>query len=152
MSKRFRRENFWDKTEAIRELLKDLSDDENFISEDELEMKILLKSKIMNLQTVIEKKSDGLFCVCMDEIWDDFIKNCVDSYKPGSYVTIDEQLLAFRGRCPFRMCIPNKPAKHGIKIVMMCDEEQIIWLRQHLIWVRILKPKVFLHRLTSSKS
>ncbi|CAL4079077.1 unnamed protein product, partial [Meganyctiphanes norvegica] len=36
-------------------------------------------------------------------------------------MTIDEQLLAFRGRCPFRMYIPSKPAKYGIKIIMMCD-------------------------------
>nr|CAI5821428.1 unnamed protein product [Callosobruchus analis] len=55
------------------------------------------------------------------EIWDELISNCKSSYKPGSYVTIDEQLLAFRGRCPFRMYIPSKPAKYGIKIVMTCD-------------------------------
>lgn len=54
-------------------------------------------------------------------IWEIFIKQCRDLYKPGSYVTIDEQLLAFRGRCPFRMYIPNKPAKYGIKIVLTCD-------------------------------
>ncbi|GBM01364.1 Mannose-1-phosphate guanyltransferase alpha-A [Araneus ventricosus] len=47
----------------------------------------------------------------------------MDSYKPVSYVAIDEQLSAFRGRCPFRMYILNKPAKYGIKIVMMCDVE-----------------------------
>lgn len=54
-------------------------------------------------------------------IWEIFIKQCRDLYKPGSYVTIDEQLLALRGRCPFRMYIPNKPAKYGIKIVLVCD-------------------------------
>ncbi|GFR03465.1 hypothetical protein TNCT_580321 [Trichonephila clavata] len=37
MSKRFRGENFWGKPEAIRELLKELGDDEEFISEDESE-------------------------------------------------------------------------------------------------------------------
>lgn len=55
------------------------------------------------------------------EIWNEFILNCNRSYKPGSYITIDEQLLAFRGRCPFRMYIPSKPAKYGMKIVMCCD-------------------------------
>lgn len=33
----------------------------------------------------------------------------------------DEQLLAFRGRCPFRFYIKYKPAKYGLKIVMCCD-------------------------------
>ena len=30
-------------------------------------------------------------------------------------------LVAFRGRCPFRQYIPNKPAKYGIKIQAMAD-------------------------------
>lgn len=30
-------------------------------------------------------------------------------------------LLGFRGRCPFRIYIPNKPDKYGIKFPMMCD-------------------------------
>jgi len=54
-------------------------------------------------------------------IWEELISNCKIFYKAGSYITIDEQLLAFRGRCPFRMYIPTKPAKYGIKIVMVCD-------------------------------
>lgn len=55
------------------------------------------------------------------EIWDQFITRCRDVYKPGSFLTIDEQLVGFRGRCPFKMYIPNKPDKYGIKIVMICD-------------------------------
>lgn len=54
-------------------------------------------------------------------IWDMLITQCRNNYTPGTNVTIDEQLLAFRGRCKFRMYIPNKPAKYGIKIEMMCD-------------------------------
>jgi hypothetical protein len=42
-------------------------------------------------------------------------------YIPSEYCTVDEQLLAFRGRCPFKMYIPSKPDKYGIKIIMMCD-------------------------------
>lgn len=54
-------------------------------------------------------------------VWELFIKQCQINYIPGSEVTIDEQLLGFRGRCPFRIYIPNKPAKYGIKFPMMCD-------------------------------
>ncbi|KAK0046844.1 piggyBac transposable element-derived protein 4 [Biomphalaria pfeifferi] len=42
---------------------------------------------------------------------------------PSEYCTVDEQLLAFRGRCPFKMYIPSKPDKYGIKIMMMCDSK-----------------------------
>lgn len=54
-------------------------------------------------------------------IWELFIKQCQTSYIPGSHTTIDEHLLGFRGRCPFKIYIPNKPIKYGIKILMMCD-------------------------------
>lgn len=55
------------------------------------------------------------------KVWELFITQCRINYTPGEHLTIDEQLLGFRGRCPFRMYIPNKPNKYGIKIPMMCD-------------------------------
>lgn len=57
----------------------------------------------------------------IEEIWNKFIEACRTSYKPGSYVTIDEQLVGFRGHCAFRMYMPNKPAKYGLKLVLLCD-------------------------------
>lgn len=70
--------------------------------------------------TRLERRAQDSFAP-IREIWSLFIDKCEGNYKPSSYVTIDEQLLAFRGRCGFRMYIPNKPAKYGIKLVMMCD-------------------------------
>ncbi|XP_071055485.1 piggyBac transposable element-derived protein 4-like [Onthophagus taurus] len=55
------------------------------------------------------------------QIWEDFIESCTKSYSPHCYVTIDEQLLGFRGKCPFRVYIGSKPDKYGIKVVCMCD-------------------------------
>ena len=57
------------------------------------------------------------------KLWDDFIAQCVKSYISGPHVTVEEHLLAFRGRCAFKMYIANKPAKYGIKLVMACDAE-----------------------------
>lgn len=57
----------------------------------------------------------------ISNIWEMLLTNCRNNYKPGSYLTIDEQLVGFRGRCPFRMYIPSKPNKYGIKVVMCCD-------------------------------
>lgn len=54
-------------------------------------------------------------------LWDTFIAHCTEYYTPSVECTIDEQLLGFRGRCLFRMYIPNKPEKYGIKLVLMCD-------------------------------
>ncbi|XP_068232542.1 uncharacterized protein [Palaemon carinicauda] len=44
-------------------------------------------------------------------LWDQVIANCIANYEPIGHLTVDEQLLGFRGRCRFRMYIPNKPAK-----------------------------------------
>ena len=43
-------------------------------------------------------------------------------------MTVDEMLLGFRGRCPFRVYISNKPAKYGIKIFMANDSDSFYCL------------------------
>ena len=45
----------------------------------------------------------------------------MDAYVPGTNMTIDEQLVTFCGRCPFRQYMPSKPGKYGIKIWAICD-------------------------------
>jgi len=55
------------------------------------------------------------------EIWEIFMKNCVTNYEPSGNCTIDEQLVSFRGRCPFRIYMKNKPDKYGMKILMLND-------------------------------
>lgn len=68
----------------------------------------------------IQRQKDDPFTP-IREIWEMLMTQCRNNYVPGTNVTIDEQLLAFRGRCKFRMYIPNKPAKYGIKLEMVCD-------------------------------
>lgn len=55
------------------------------------------------------------------EIFEQFIHNCQDCYGIGSYACIDEMLVSFRGRCPFKVYMPNKPDKYGIKIMCLTD-------------------------------
>ena len=51
------------------------------------------------------------------EQWD---LNLRDAYTPGPHMTVNEQLVCFRGRCPFRKNIRSKPGKYGIKIWVIC--------------------------------
>lgn len=37
-------------------------------------------------------------------------------FSPDRDLTVDEQLVLFKGRCSFGQYIPKKPAKYGIKI------------------------------------
>ncbi|XP_047132418.1 piggyBac transposable element-derived protein 4-like [Hydra vulgaris] len=52
-----------------------------------------------------------------------FAGSCRSAYAPGLNVTVDEHLCTFRGRCGFKVYIPSKPGKHGLKISMCCDSD-----------------------------
>lgn len=55
------------------------------------------------------------------DMWNIFSDAISRSYTPSPDLTIDEQLVATRGRCSFRQYIPSKPGKYGIKIFWICD-------------------------------
>ena len=55
------------------------------------------------------------------EVFSMFMEACNVNYKPGKYLTIDESLVPFRGRCSFKVYMPKKPDKYGIKIWTMAD-------------------------------
>ena len=59
----------------------------------------------------------------ISEIWDRFIENSQSCYKPGAYVTVDEQLFPSKARCRFTQYMPNKPDKFGIKFWLTSDIE-----------------------------
>ncbi|KRZ16269.1 hypothetical protein T11_1881 [Trichinella zimbabwensis] len=48
-------------------------------------------------------------------VTDKFGSNCRESYSPNAQLCVDEQLLPFRGRCPFKVYIKSKPHRYGIK-------------------------------------
>lgn len=54
-------------------------------------------------------------------VWDKWVERLPLLYNPGPNVTVDERLVAFRGRCPFKQYMPSKPAKYGLKIWAACD-------------------------------
>lgn len=55
------------------------------------------------------------------ELFDSLVNNCAKIYIPNDNLTIDEMLVAFRGRCKFKQYIPSKPAKYGLKIISLVD-------------------------------
>ncbi|XP_045068840.1 piggyBac transposable element-derived protein 4-like [Coregonus clupeaformis] len=69
-------------------------------------------------------ESDGLHRPeSLQRVWDKWVERLPLLYNPGPDVTVDEQLVPFRGRCPFRQYIPSKPAKYGIKTWVACDSK-----------------------------
>lgn len=54
-------------------------------------------------------------------VWDMFQKNLTKYYHPGAFLTVDEQLVPFRGRCSFLQYMHSKPDKYSIKFVCICE-------------------------------
>ncbi|XP_043257548.1 piggyBac transposable element-derived protein 4-like [Colletes gigas] len=52
-----------------------------------------------------------------------FAVNCRESYDATNAGTVDEQLVTFRGLCPFKVYMPDKPGKYGIKLWTLCDAQ-----------------------------
>lgn len=57
----------------------------------------------------------------IEEVFTNFKRNISRAVEPGDFLTIDEQLYSYRGRCAFRMFM--KPAKYGIKMWAITDTE-----------------------------
>ncbi|XP_032367173.1 piggyBac transposable element-derived protein 4-like [Etheostoma spectabile] len=55
------------------------------------------------------------------DVWDAWTRRLPRLYDPGPDVTVDEQLVPFRGRCAFCQYMPSKPAQYGLKLWVACD-------------------------------
>lgn len=72
------------------------------------------------------EKNDKLAAI--REVHTNFVTNCKRNYNLLEYVTIDEMLHSFRGRCSFIQYMPNKPAKYGLKLYALCEAKLFIHL------------------------
>lgn len=57
----------------------------------------------------------------ISEVFEKYVSNSQAIYSLGTNCCIDEMLVSFRGRSKYKMYMPNKPCKYGIKIVCMTD-------------------------------
>lgn len=74
-----------------------------------------------------QQKSSDKFAP-IRELFDKWSNILPDCYNPHECVTVDEQLLGFRGRCKFRQYMPSKPVRYGLKFwLMVCSETCYVW-------------------------
>ncbi|XP_028825897.1 piggyBac transposable element-derived protein 4-like [Denticeps clupeoides] len=55
------------------------------------------------------------------DMWDQWTDRLPQIFNPGADICVDEQLVAYRGRCNFRQYMPKKPGRYGVKIWATCD-------------------------------
>ena len=63
------------------------------------------------------------YCDKIRDIWEMLYQQLSTQYTPGTYMTVNEQLVPFRGNCPFRQYMKSNPAKYGIKKWWAVDSE-----------------------------
>ena len=59
----------------------------------------------------------------ISKIFDLFLDACSVNFSPGRDLTVDESIDAFKGRCSFKIFMPSKPDRYGIKIWSMVDSK-----------------------------
>lgn len=57
----------------------------------------------------------------ISDIFSKFVSNSQAVYCPSGLDTIDEMLVPFRRCCPFRVYMPSKPKKYGLKVMCLAD-------------------------------
>lgn len=75
-----------------------------------------------NFETRAERKLLDKLAPIRD-IFDILVSNCKNALNPNPHMCIDEQLVPFRGKAPFRVYMKSKPARYGIKIWALADCE-----------------------------
>ncbi|GBM53163.1 hypothetical protein AVEN_90413-1 [Araneus ventricosus] len=64
----------------------------------------------------IENKAAAIFYV-----FQKIMQNVKKPFSIREYACIDEMLVGFRGKRPFRIYMTNKPVKHGMKFMALTD-------------------------------
>ncbi|KAF0311053.1 PiggyBac transposable element-derived protein 4 [Amphibalanus amphitrite] len=70
-----------------------------------------------------ERRKGDKFCL-IRELFASFDENLRRHYSPSECITVDESLLRFRGRCPFKMYLPSKPGRYGMLFRTAADANQ----------------------------
>lgn len=68
----------------------------------------------------------------ISELFNSFVANCQREFVIGTGACIDEMLIPFRGRCKFKMYMPKKPAKYGLKIMALTDSRSGYFLNGYI--------------------
>ena len=83
--------------------------------------KCFLKSaRFDNWHSREQRKTNDRFAA-VSEIRDIFLASIGCVYVPDECITVEKQLVGFRGRIPGRTYIPSKPKQYGLKIFWSCE-------------------------------
>lgn len=80
--------------------------------------------KISNPRTDLDSKGSNWYTK-IEPLYTDFVRASMASLKPGRNVSVDEQLILFKGRSRHTMQIGTKAAGVGFKIYSLCSDSYL---------------------------
>ena len=96
-----------------------------------------------------ERRQRDVFAPIRD-VWEKFLSTLKKHYNAGPFLTVDEQLVPWRGRCSFLQYLPSKPDKYGLKVFWCADAETMYPLTAKPYLGKIARtPQVNLGRNTA---
>lgn len=93
---------------------------------------ILLQALRFDDADTREERKQNNPTAAVSEIFEKFVNNCQSSYSIGALACVDEMLISFRGRSKFKMYIPNKPCKYGLKLMALTDARNNYFLNGYI--------------------
>lgn len=74
-----------------------------------------------DIQNRLERKKSNQLAPIRN-VFETFFYNFQNNFIASEFLIIHEQILAFRGHCCFKQCIPSKPERYGIKMFVLVDQ------------------------------
>lgn len=84
-------------------------------------LEVLLYCLRFDDATTRAKRKENDPAAAVSKLLYELINNIQVNFSLGSNTCVDEMLANFRGRCRFKMYMPRKPTRFGIKIMILCD-------------------------------
>ena len=98
--------------------------------------KLLSSVRFDDSGTRADRRPGDKSCL-MREVFTKFDDNLRRHYRPSDCLTIDETLVPYRGRCPFKVHMPSKPGKYGMLVRSVADaRNRYVWK----LWPPELSP------------
>jgi len=84
-------------------------------------MKFLLKTLQFDEAVTREHRRQQDKFALFRDVWTLFMDRCQRNFQPSGYMIIDETLLSIRSWCGFKVYMPSKPDRYGLKLFSLCD-------------------------------
>ena len=97
---------------------------------------ILPSNRFQLIQQFLHFADNSLYCIDdpnrnklfkVRKVIQMIVDRCKSVYIPSEHISIDEELLLWKGCLTFKQYIPNKRARFGIKLFSLCEDSGYMW-------------------------